>query len=239
MEGVRDKKSPLRRHSREVIGAAATKSVESLPAARQRAPEAQQLHSEQKPERIGHVLMTAEAKPDHQSDQAQLYENQRYIETINRPGLLALSETIIIDGSSLRQIYETHLIGERGLRRLVAEHLRGGNLKKVLRQEIVEHEIDFERDPALRDIGTVALPTAAAKVSNEALTALNKLLERAAASVPAADSQAENAYFNARANYEVKQHEQQQRQRRLVDILLAATAAALITAAIVVYLVRH
>ena len=57
----------------------------------------------------------------------------------------------MIDGSSLRQIYETRLVGERGLRRLVAEHLRGGDLKRAFRREITEREIDFERDPAMRD----------------------------------------------------------------------------------------
>lgn len=210
-------------------------------AIRGRAPEAHQLHGEQKPEHIGHVVMTAEPEPARPDEQVKPpAPTKQEVATLNRANLLTLSESIIIDGSSLRQIYETHLIGERGLRRLVNEHLSGGDLKKVLREEITEREIDFERDPVLRDMGTVgasSISTAAPAATGHA--ALDQLLERAAASVPAADINEETAFYKARANYEAEQHERHQRQRRLTDITLAATAAALITVAFIVYLTRH
>lgn len=75
-------------------------------------------------------------------------------QTIKRDELLAIASSIEIEGTKLSAIYENNLLGEMGLRRVVAEYLRGGNVKKVLRQEMIEREIDFERDPVLRDHGS-------------------------------------------------------------------------------------
>jgi hypothetical protein len=131
------------------------------------------------PEHIGHVLVSssevnpalepskppAEAvKPTKEeskvaSDKGAGPAMEKPLSSLSRAELLNLSEQIQVDGSSLRQIYETHLVGERGLRRLVAEHLQGGDIKKALRQEIVEREIDFERDPVLRDRTPVSVTT--------------------------------------------------------------------------------
>lgn len=236
--GAKEKKSRRAvHHSREVLGAAATKSAESSLESRQRAPEAHQLHGAQKPEHIGHVLMTAESQPERRAEQLKL-PDYKSIETLNRPELLELSEAIVIDGSSLRQIYETHLIGERGLRRLIAEHMHGGDLKRVLRQEITEREIDFERDPAMRDIGSISVSSTVSSL-NASQPALDQLLERAAASLPAANANEGSAFYKARANYEAEQLKQQLRRRRLTDIGLTATVAVLIMASIIIYLVRH
>ncbi|HEY1645761.1 MAG TPA: hypothetical protein VGF75_05320 [Candidatus Saccharimonadales bacterium] len=71
--------------------------------------------------------------------------------TMKHTELLGVAQTIEIDNSNLKQIYEAHLVGEQGLRRIIAEYLRGGNFKKVLKREIIEREKDFERDPNLRD----------------------------------------------------------------------------------------
>jgi hypothetical protein len=201
---------------------------------RRRAPEARQLHATTHHELIGHVLITAESKPAGRSEKpAELPKNltERRIETLNRAELFSLSEKIIVDGSSLRQIYETHLIGERGLRRLVAEHLRGGDLKKALRQEIVEREIDFERDPGLRDMASYTVSSGGGAPGGNA--ALNKMFEKAAASLPA--NREEAAYLKARVAYETRQQEQQKKQRRLVDVSIIT--AVLILSGLVIFLV--
>lgn len=142
------------------------------------------------------------------------------IETLNRPELLNLSEKIMVDGSSLRQIYESKLVAEHGLRRLVAEHLRGGDLRKALRQEIVEREIDFERDPSLRDLRLADPKT------NSGSAELNKMLDKASAALGGKEE--EVAFFKARADYEAKQGDYQQQQSRLVNIALIATIAILV-----------
>lgn len=155
--------------------------------------------------------------------------NEHRAETMQRAELLAISEKITVDGSNLRKIYESHLVGERGLRRLVAEHLQGGDIKKALRVEIVEREIDFERDPAMRDLPQNALPP-----TSSGKTALDTFLQQAAASLPA--SQEEAAFFKARARYDAAEQSQRQKQRRLIDISLTSAIILLISAVIILYI---
>lgn len=95
---------------------------------------------EKKPE--DKVLVEAKAKPELANLKAQ---------TMSKLELVLLAEKINIDGTNLRQVYEARLLGERGLRRVIAIYLRGGNVKRSLRRELIEKEIDFERDPSLRD----------------------------------------------------------------------------------------
>jgi hypothetical protein len=132
-------------------------------------------------ERIGHVIVAAESLPAKRSQSVEKVAAQpsaitaeKQAMTMPRTELMQISEKISVEGTSLRQVYETHLIGERGLRRLVAEHLRGGNVQKALRREIIEREIDFERDPILRD-------RARASVSGGGRGALGSLLQEAGA----------------------------------------------------------
>ena len=179
------------------------------------------------PEHIGHMLVVDVEKSPERSSQPS---TGKRIDTLSRAELFSLAETIIVDGSSLRQIYETHLVGERGLRRLVAEHLRGGDLKKALRREIIEREIDFERDPNLRDMVPEG-PVGSSQVE------LNKLLERATASVN--DSNEEAAFFKARAIYETSQLQQHKKYRRVMDIAFAGSIAALAALLIILYLSRN
>ncbi len=146
-------------------------------------------------ERIGHVLMAAEgfasprelapfmrpmsekrpvtnATPENMA--AEKISVEKRVSVMPRAELLAVSETIVVEGTTLRQIYETHLIGERGLRRLVAEHLGGGDMPRALKRELVEREIDFERDPVLRD-------RARASLNGGGKSALNTLVQQAGA----------------------------------------------------------
>jgi hypothetical protein len=229
----------------EVSAAAERPSVTSI---RATAPEANLLHGGQRAlERIGQVLIGVEARNDVARSPAVapealkptantkvIQEKEQAItkraETMNRTELMRISEKIIIEGSSLRQIYETHLIGERGLRRLVAEHLRGGDLKKVLRREIVEREIDFERDPIMRDHAPQA-----AGGSTTASTALNGLLKQAG--VTSSDKE-EVAFLKARAAYESKEQAQQKKQRHLIDVSFAGTILILVVL-VIILLITH
>ncbi len=200
---------------------------------RRRSLSANQLHGGLAPERIGHMLMATESGPASIHGDKLSPERAAQIETLNRAELLNMSVKIIVDGSSLRQIYESHLIGERGLRRLVAEHLRGGDLRKALRQEVVEREIDFERDPALRDMAPQQQISSANGINS---AALNKLLEKV--TIEGIDEREEAAFYKARAHYETKTLEQHQKQRRIVDFSIALTVAFLIMVIIALYLTR-
>ena len=72
-------------------------------------------------------------------------------ETLSDPETLLWAEKIIIDGASVRSVYEAKRISENGLKHVVNEYLRGGNVRKVLAQEMLEKELSYERDPILRD----------------------------------------------------------------------------------------
>jgi hypothetical protein len=111
------------------------------------APEANQLHGK-KPsaERIGQVLVAADMETPAEPEK----NLPTRAATMSRDELLDMSQEITVDNTNLRHIYDSHLIGENGLRRLVNEHIHGGDIKEVLHDEILEHQTDFERDPRLR-----------------------------------------------------------------------------------------
>jgi hypothetical protein len=217
---------------------------------RRRAPEARQLHVPQRPEHIGQMLIAAEAasrlskraetgkaEPQLQIEKAPKPLTEKRVETMNRVELLNLSEKIVIDGSSLRQIYESHLIGERGLRRLIQEHLHGGDLKRILRQEIVEREIDFERDPIMRDMAVTTVSSGGAHSdANTNQAGLKQLLEHA--SVKLTDSSEEAAFYKARSAYDAQEHEHHQRQRQMIDVAFAAVIILLLGAVIFLFIAR-
>jgi hypothetical protein len=136
---------------------------------------------------------------------------------MSRQELLAVSSKIRVDGTTLRQIYETRLVGERGLRRMVAEHLKGGDVKRQLRKEIIEREIDFERDPVLRDRAHME-----EELGNPTL---KDLLEKAGAN-QSGESE-EVSFYKARAAYESDEQVRQQQQRRLLDMGMVSVIVVL------------
>ena len=72
-------------------------------------------------------------------------------ETMTRKELLETSESIAVGGTTLRRVYETNLISEHGLRRAVGEFRRGGDVRKVLAEELLMKEMSYERDPLMRN----------------------------------------------------------------------------------------
>jgi hypothetical protein len=209
---------------------------------------------EAKPEQIGQMLLNTEAISAEQQPKpvaeavvsSQEAEKKlkveaspiepvsgKRIDTLNRAELMDLAATITIDGNNLRHIYETHLIGERGLRRLVAEHIRGGDLPKALRHEVLEHEMDFERDPVMRNIAP--LTTATLGGSNHA--ALEQLLQKADASL--ADNGEQTAVFQAQAHHEATNQQRHYQQRRLLDVMLVTVISILMVSIMLIYLIQR
>ncbi|MEO6513063.1 MAG: hypothetical protein ABIR37_00090 [Candidatus Saccharimonadales bacterium] len=76
---------------------------------------------------------------------------QKNVELLSRPELLVAAANIKVGATNLRRVFETNLVTEYGLRRLVQEHERGGNIRVALEREIVEKEMSYERDPGLRN----------------------------------------------------------------------------------------
>ncbi len=196
--------------------------------------EARELHAAVPPERIGRVIVTAEADraPKAQAiperSKAKPLEVEKRIETLSRSELLQLSEQVIVEATTLRQIYESHLIGERGLRRLLVEHLRGGDVKRLLRRELVEHEIDFERDPIMRDRAKAAMQGGGAK-------ALNAMLQKVD-SLTTDEAKEELAIYKAREVHMVAQQAIANRRRQLLDVSLITVIAVLLAIVIMLFL---
>lgn len=197
---------------------------------RQEAPEANQLHGKLPPERIGSVLINVEAESNPNVERAPALSADRYIEDLSTRDLLELSSKIVVEGTTLRKLYENKQLGERGLRRVVLEHLRGGNVRKRLRQELLQHEIDFERDPILRDRAQTAL-------SGGGHSSLHQLLQKAEASMP---SQVDDApVLKARAAHQAAVQEREAKRRRLMDVTMISTITVLLAVVLVLWFSHH
>jgi hypothetical protein len=190
-----------------IVTGAVSEQITRRPLERSNAPHAEQLHATPmvRSERIGKVLVAAEARPNknvhteapapiitksetkrvEQVDVIQLAKKgeqsphpqeplttERRVALLSRTDLLAVSETVAVEGTTLRKLFEGHMIGEQGLRRLVSEHLNGKDIQQTLRRELVEREIDFERDPQLRD-------RAGASITGGGKSAVSSLLSQA------------------------------------------------------------
>ena len=81
----------------------------------------------------------------------KIYSPSSIVEVMNRDTLLEAGEKITIGSTTLRKVYETGLISERGLRRAVAEYSKGGDIRRVLAEEVLIKELGYELDPLLRD----------------------------------------------------------------------------------------
>ncbi len=74
---------------------------------------------------------------------------------LKRRELLLIASKVEVMGTNLRKIHESGQLSEKGLRRMIEVYLRGGDVKKALKRELLEKQIDFERDPAIRDQGII------------------------------------------------------------------------------------
>lgn len=72
-------------------------------------------------------------------------------ETISKKELLSLVGDIRVGTTNLRHVYEANLISEKGLRRLLEAYQTGGDVRRLLAEELLIRELRFERDPNLRD----------------------------------------------------------------------------------------
>jgi hypothetical protein len=84
---------------------------------------------------------------------------KKKVEALSRAELLTAAAEVQVGATNLRRVYETNLITEQGLRRLVAVHESGDNVRESLEREIVEKETSYERDPHLRNrsmVGSLA-----------------------------------------------------------------------------------
>jgi nicotinate-nucleotide--dimethylbenzimidazole phosphoribosyltransferase len=162
----------------------------------------------------------------------------RRVEVLSQAELLSIASGVNIDGNNLRHIYETHMIGERGLRRLIEEYENGGDMREALKREVLEHEIDFERDPAMRDLAPPGNPGADDHADDAGNQLIDRLLENSggghAAGTPG-DQQ--NPYRPEDSHAWQSGHHG--RSKVVLDTLLISVISILLLLVIFVYLSRH
>jgi hypothetical protein len=176
-------------------------------------------------ERLGKTVVNAEAPREVPMDIGKI--QPEHVKDMSRNELLLLSEKVVVEGASLRQIYEQHLIGERGLRHLISEYLQGKDIRKDLRKEMVEREIDFERDPILRDAAYHTTGGGAAS------TSLKQLLEKVGASETPDDALISVAKLKAEAQEEAAARK---RTRRIIADTAMVTIIVMLAAIITILL---
>jgi len=194
----------------------------------------------QTPEALGHLVVNNERNPKSiETNEINKIPISK-VDTLNRADILKLSEQIEIDGTSLRQIYETKLLGENGLRRLIKEYISGGDLQKALKFEIMERDKDFERDPIMRDMAssTVSSNSLASNnsIEDDQPTDLASLIKKAEKSLPV--DQEEESFYKAKTQFELKSIKSQQKQLRRIDALLITIISVLTILVIIIFISR-
>ncbi len=104
--------------------------------------------AESTPRRSEVAVRQPETTPKRKAEAAASTEQVR---TMDHQKVLAMAEKVVIDGTSLRTIYESKQITEPGLRRITSEYISGGDLQAALKHEIEIKEMQYERDPQMRD----------------------------------------------------------------------------------------
>lgn len=66
--------------------------------------------------------------------------------------VILISEKIKLENISLKQIFKNREISLNGMRRVVNAYLATGNFEKILKKELILHQIDFEKDPIYKDV---------------------------------------------------------------------------------------
>ncbi len=154
------------------------------------------------------------------------------IATMPKEQLLNLSEKIKVDNSDLRQVYETHLISEQALRRLASEYFKGGNIKKALKHEITERQIDFERDPIMRDLPNT--PTTTSGISSQ--SSLESMIKRVEANF--SNSQ-EEAFLKAQAVLNNQSKKATNQPFRVINSIFIVIITILITVIVLLIISRR
>lgn len=148
MRAEREPQRAFTPSSELLVGAVTLKAVEAQPA------------------RSGNEATAATAPTrERRAESASQKKVAKSAESMPRKELLEKAADISVGATNLRRVYETNLVSEQGLRRLMVAHERGEDVQRMLRQELVEKESSFERDPRMRNRSAVGALAAGAVVA--------------------------------------------------------------------------
>lgn len=177
---------------------------------------------------------TSESRPLVPEAALQQPEKQRQIlfaETLSGPQLLAIAESILVDGVPLSRTFEANRITEDGLRRVVGEYLRGGDVPRALRLELIDGEQAFERDPVLRD-NAAMLPQPHAHSASTHQPTQQKNVE-------SARLEHHKATLAARKEHDHIASKARKQRQRVMDIVLATLIFILVCAIVGLVIARR
>ncbi len=102
-----------------------------------------------KPERVGQIgKMAMERTPRAERIEPKAGFERRVVNedvaTMSRRDLLEISAKIIVNGASLKSMFENNLFSEKSLRKMVGEYLKGKDVVPLLKKELVSKETGFE-----------------------------------------------------------------------------------------------
>ncbi len=105
------------------------------------------LHAEVARREVASYQQTVERSPGGAVDiiatptkQQERVVTPRTVESMPLPTLIKASESVIIGGTSLKKYFESGRIGEQGMRRVLAEHVRTGKTEQALNTEMFSYE---------------------------------------------------------------------------------------------------
>ena len=156
-------------------------------------------------------------------------------ETMSKQELLEAGAAITIGSESLRSMYEgqdnKHLIGEEGLRRLVAEYQRGHDIGPVLKEEMLKYQLHFER---LDDTSQQSADEARSAVQEAHQGGLGGVIGMDTASPQATAQTVAEAQSAAAGHLQPQGKVQTQSHQTLRPVLVVANVIAFIILAILV-----
>lgn len=156
-----------------------SQSFEPAPEATEIKPPFTFAETPEHPEHIGHMLVNLEQSSQERAPVPQATSPEQSLPTAD---LTELANNIRIDGVSIQEMYAAKRIDEEGLRRIVAEYLRGGDVRKMIASEVMRQQVKYERDPQLRGVPVIpaAMPVkeTAPRKSARSLLDLEKTIDR-------------------------------------------------------------
>jgi len=81
---------------------------------------------------------------------AKIIPFNKNINEFSHEDLMIAAQKIKVEGTTLKEMVELGRLDEPGLRRVVGEFLKGGDVARSIAREVKEKEIQYEQDPRLR-----------------------------------------------------------------------------------------
>lgn len=86
--------------------------------------------------------------PELPSQEAKTNPSQT--QELDSDQLVSLAKTIKVGETNLFNMYETHQVDAQGLHNVAQEYLRGGDVREVLTNEMIQEQLKYEKDPQLK-----------------------------------------------------------------------------------------